>query len=413
MKLNNSQNPFEFGVLPHAPDNDRKIKSQIVLSAVIVLLLVFNALSLLANLFPGPAKTWDYVNLALNGTATIGCAYSLYLGMRTLKNRYTLKLEFRIRGQLDMQLPEGLNRFRGLSEEHSFFHPYGWNGITKYYVLIDDEGRTHIYRAESVINKIDLALTNIPVDIHLKKLLLRKSKSDLEDIRKIAESLPYDEVVRIIKQKYTWSDDFGLIAVSKYPVLADHYRNEAACRQWAISLLGENAPIFGEGFTLQAQLCGALGALTDLILTRGSADIEMPSAVLQQLVSAQDQQPTEERALTLFRWVKAILDGASVQFGSNDDHDDWFDVCPKYLLANYPRIAAFRAHLFGSKPAYPEVLKDLFCVLLRPWDLRDEWIVLGYTDPMIKGYHLIYGFESAMQLFPDKTRLFLENDLDL
>ena len=410
--VNDDDEYVGFNGVPADLDNDRKITKQIVLSSIILVVLVFNLLCFLTSLFLSPLGPRDYLNMALNGAATVGCLYSLYLGIRTLKNRYIIKLEIKTRQQIGSQLPESLIRFRGLNIEHAFFHPYGWNTITEFFLLIDDAGGFHVCRAYASINKDELSLENMSVEDRLESLFARKSKSDLNEAKLIAESIAYDDIERIIQLQRQWSDDFAIIAISKYPVLADRYQSEEACRQWAISLLGGDSPIFGEGFTLQNQLCGALGALTDLILVRGSADIEMPSSVLQRLVDAQEKQPTEDRAIALFRWIKAILDGDSVQFGGDVD-DDWSKVCPNYLLSSYCRMITFRTHLFGENPACPDVLKTLFITLLAPWVPHNPYTRTTFTDEMIKGYHRIYGMESAMQLFPDKTRLFLENDLDL
>jgi hypothetical protein len=404
---------FEAGIKLQLRQNERRLKIQLILIPLIAIGFLANIFSFLVNFARPVYDGWAIFGMILNGAAALGCVYSFFLGLRILGRQYLTKLELPLPDALDKMLPGNLHRYRGLSSAHSYFHPYGWNGVTKHFVIVDDDVNYSICTVQTSLYKKEIDLQFRSIEEHLAYLFSKKGSPDFDSIKQIAECLSLSEVNEIIQARHAWSDQFGLLAIIKHPTLVDHYCSDEAFEQWAKSLLDEDSVIFNKGFTRDAQLSAALKGQADLILVRGFRPRETPSAVIQQMVSLQAQNPTEDRAVILFRWIKALLDGDAVQFGSDDPHDDWFEVCPRYLLSKYCRLEGLSNLIVGPNPAYPSVLKDLFDVLLAPSEVHDPQRAHRFSDDMIRGYHRLYGFERAMQLFPSKTRLFLENDLDL
>lgn len=404
---------FDAGTRLQLKQNERRLRIQLILIPLMALCFLANIFSVFINISKPVYDGWTIFIIILNSVGTIGCIYSFFLGFQILRRQYLTKLELPLPDALDKMLPGNLHRYRGLSSTHNYFHPYGWNGVTKHFVIVDDDVNYSICTVQAAIYKKEIDLQFRSIEDHLAFLFSNKGSLDIDSIKKIAECLSLSEVNEIIRAKHAWSDQFGLLAIIKHPTLVDHYCSDEAFEQWAKSLLDDDNVIFNKGFTRDAQLSAALKGQVDLILFRGFRPRETPSAVIQQMVSLQAQNPTEDRAVILYRWIKALLDGDPVQFGSDDPHDDWFEVCPGYLLARYCRLEGLSALIIGPNPAYPSVLKDLFDVLLVPSEVHNPQRTDRFNDDMIKGYHRLYGLERAMQLFPDKTRLFLENDLDL
>jgi len=80
-------------------------------------------------------------------------------------------------------------------------------------------------------------------------------------------------------------------------------------------------------------------------------------------------------------------------------------------ISRYGRLSGLKDELFSSASAYPEILQDVVILLLQSFDIHDPERIYRYNDEMIKGYHLLFGTDQSMRLFPGKTRIFLENDL--
>jgi hypothetical protein len=404
---------FDAGTRLQSKQNDRRIKIQLILISFVLLGLLANSFSLLVNIARPAYDAWAIFSIALNAAATIGYIYSLFLGIPVLKRQYRTNLELSLPERLDKLLPSNLHRYRGLVSVHAYFHSYGWNGVTKHFVIVDDDMNYSICTVRTARHKKEIDLQFQTIEEHLEYLFVKNKPLDRDSIKRIAECLSLTEVMDIIQSKHAWSDQFGLIAIIKHPILVDRYCSDDAYEQWAKSLLDDDAVILNKGFSQDAQLSAAMKVQTDLILTRGFRPREIPSSVIHQMVSLQREKPTEDRAVVLFRWIKSLLNGDAVQFGSDDPHDDWFEVCPKHLLSQYCRLDELSSLIIGPSPAFPSALKDLIDVLLVPSEVHDPQRIWRFNDEMIKGYHRLYGFDNAIQLFPDKTRLFLENDMNI
>ena len=390
-------------------DFNRKIRHQWIILAVMAFLFVMNLAFVIMGIARPPKNTLNYFNLILNSVSTVVCLYAMLLGLKTLKTRYRMKLEQKIQEQLDDALPEGVLRYRSLEVVHAFRFPEGWNGITKHYVLMRLQEGACIGRIFAK-DKGPLSLQIIELDDYLASLYKDVTKSKTNTIRMILDCIQLPEVMRIIQANYSWSDDFGVLASAEHLSLVDRYQTEAAFNHWADRVfVHDDAPQTYP--SLHQRLRVALARVTESILERGTLQDEVPSSVLNYLVTHYHESPAEE-VITLYRWIRAVLDWTEARFG-DDDGDDWLEVNPSYLLSRYGRLSGLRDELFSRQSAYPGILQDVVILLLQPFDMHDPERIYRYNDEMIKGYHHLFGTDQSMKLFPSKTRIFLENDLGI
>ncbi len=390
-------------------DFNRRIVHQLIILAAMAFLFVMNLTLFIIGFDRAHKTTLHFFNLGLNGIASIVGLYAICLGIKTLKDRYRMKLEQKIQEHLDDALPEGVLRYRSLDAVHAWRNAEGWNGLTKHYALIRLKGDTSIGRVFSR-NSGPISVRIFALEDYLASLYENASESKTNTLRMIIDCISKDEVMNIIQARHPWSDQFGDLASAEYPSLVDHYQTESAFNHWADRVfVHDDAP---QAYpTLHQRLRAALARVTESILERGTLQDEVPSSVLNYLVT-HDHERSAEEVITLYRWIRAVLDWTEVRFGNNDG-DDWFEVSPSYLLGQYARLIGLKSELFGRQSAYPDILCDTVDLLLKPFDMHDPERIYRYNDDMIKGYHLLYGTDQAMKLFPGKTRIFLENDLDI